>query len=187
MLEFNFTPFPDLTTERLHLRRVTTDDAPALFWLRSSEQVMQYIGRPRAKSIEDALELIQRYDDGLATKETINWGITLRDSPGLIGMIGYVRSNRPNHRAELGYMLHPDFHRQGIMHEAAKAVIAYGFEGMKLHSIEATIAPENQASQKLLEKNGFVREAYFREDYYFNGQFLDSAIYSLLGRDYSAV
>jgi ribosomal-protein-alanine N-acetyltransferase len=47
-----------------------------------------------------------------------------------------------------------------------------------LHSIEATVNPGNLASIKLLERCGFVREAYYREKYYNKGKFIDSAIYS---------
>jgi ribosomal-protein-alanine N-acetyltransferase len=55
---------------------------------------------------------------------------------------------------------------------------------MNLHSIEANINPENIASRKLLEKTGFVREAYFKENYFFNGKFIDSEIYSLLNKNH---
>jgi ribosomal-protein-alanine N-acetyltransferase len=57
------------------------------------------------------------------------------------------------------------------MDEVAKAVLDYGFNTLKLHSIEANINPENIASQKLLEKNGFVREAYFKENFFWQGKF----------------
>lgn len=62
------------------------------------------------------------------------------------------------------------------------AVARYGFEGIKLHSIEAHINHENVASGKVLEKAGFTREAYFKENYFFRDRFLDTAIYSLLKR-----
>ncbi|MDO8550886.1 MAG: GNAT family protein [Ignavibacteria bacterium] len=51
---------------------------------------------------------------------------------------------------------------------------------MKLHSIEGTVNPNNLPSIKLLEKNNFIREAYFKENFYYNGKFLDTAIYSLI-------
>ncbi|MBP6649301.1 MAG: GNAT family N-acetyltransferase, partial [Bacteroidia bacterium] len=76
--------------------------------------------------------------------------------------------------------LHPDYQKQGIMAEALLKVLDYGFKTMKLHSVEANVNPENAGSINLLEKSGFVREAYFRENYYYDGKFLDSAIYSLL-------
>jgi ribosomal-protein-alanine N-acetyltransferase len=51
---------------------------------------------------------------------------------------------------------------------------------MKLHSVEANVNPSNASSIGLLEKCGFVREAYYRENYFYNGRFMDSAVYSLL-------
>ena len=66
------------------------------------------------------------------------------------------------------------------MMEAAKKTIDFGFREMGLHSIEANINPNNLRSTKMLEKCGFVKEAHFRENYYYDGKFLDSVIYSLL-------
>ena len=87
---------------------------------------------------------------------------------------------KEHYRSEIGYALNPLFQGKGIMQEAMQAIIQYGFEIMKLHSVEANVNPANEASMRLLEKNGFVKEAYFRENYYFDGKFLDSVIYSLL-------
>ena len=114
--------------------------------------------------------------------DSILWGICLKDTAPVIGTIGYWQIQKEHYRAETGYMLHPDYQGKGIMDEALKAVIKYGFETMQLHSIEANVNPANAASMKLLEKNGFVKEAYFRENYFYNGQFLDSVIYSLLNK-----
>lgn len=69
------------------------------------------------------------------------------------------------------------------MTEALRAMLACGFSKMKIHSVEANINPKNESSRAVLLKCGFVKEAYFRENYYANGQFLDSEIYSLLERD----
>ncbi len=66
------------------------------------------------------------------------------------------------------------------MSEALKAVLDYGFNTMGLHSVEAIASPLNNASIKILERNGFVREAYFKENFLWEGQYLDSVVYSLL-------
>ena len=87
---------------------------------------------------------------------------------------------KENFRAEIGYALLPDYYKKGIADEALKAVIDYGFNTMNLHSIEANLNPDNIASAELLEKNNFEKEAYFKENYYFEGKFIDSLIYSLL-------
>ena len=68
------------------------------------------------------------------------------------------------------------------LEELIKEVVNYGFNVMKLHSIEAIIAPENLASEKVLQKNGFVKEAHLKENEYYEEQFLDTVIYSILNQ-----
>ena len=184
MLTPNFDPFPVLFTERLTLRQISTDDANEVFSLRSDENVMRYLDRPRAKSTEDALQLIQKIIDGIVNNDGITWGIVLKDHDKLIGTVGYWRIMKDDYRAEIGYMIAASFHGKGLMQEAISVVINYGFSVLKLHSIEANVNPQNLSSIKLLERNHFSREAYFRENYYFEGKFLDTAIYSLLTHDH---
>ena len=176
-----FSPFPEITTERLVLRRMTAIDIPEILDLRSSEQVMRFIDRPRSKTLSDAQAYIDQVDASIQRGDGIMWAMALRTRPDrLIGCIGYWRIIREHYRAEVGYMLHPDHWRKGFTREALARLIDYAFGEMNLHSIEAHINPGNQASGQLLESFGFVREAYFREDYFFNGSFHDTAIYSLL-------
>lgn len=180
MLEINFTPFPILETDRLILRRLSAEDVLEIFALRSDKEVMKYIPRPLAKSIEDAQAHIALIDEKIESNEGINWAITLKDNHKLIGIIGHYRIKPEHFRAEIGYMLLPEYHGQGIISEAIKEVVNYGFEMMKLHSIEAIIDPENLASEKVLQKNGFVKEAHLKENEYYEGRFLDTVIYSKL-------
>ncbi|OXE99145.1 ribosomal-protein-alanine N-acetyltransferase [Flavobacterium araucananum] len=180
MPEFNFTPFPVIETERLLLRRVTIDDANDIFILRSNPETMKFIPRPLLKSAEDALVLIAEIESKINTNVGINWAITLKDNPKLLGIIGYYRMQPENYRAEIGYILLPEFHGKGIIPEAVNRLITYGFEDLKLHSIEAVIDPENYASEKVLQKCGFVKEAHFKESEFYDGRFLDKVIYSLL-------
>ncbi len=181
MLELIFSPFPEIKTERLLLRRMADTDAPEIFYLRSNDIVMKYIDREKPKSLEEALTFIQNVNSNIDKNECVMWAIALRDNPGnLIGNIGFWRIINKHYRSEIGYMLHPDFWGKGIMKEALMAAIDFGFTEMNLHSIEAHINPENKASGILLEKTGFIREAYFKEDFYFRGKFIDTAVYTLL-------
>lgn len=180
MLHFNFSPFPVLETERLRLRQIALTDAEQMFQLRSNPEIMQYIPRELPKTIDDAIAHIHYMDELRQNNECLNWAITLKEDDIVIGFIGYFRPKPENHRAEIGYMLSPDHHGKGIMQEALIKAIEYGFNDMKLHSIEAITDPENYASWKLLEKNNFIREAHFKEDTYWQGRYLDSYVYSLL-------
>lgn len=180
MLSFNFEPFPVFETERLILRRFTINDAVDYLALRSDVQAMKYIEKPKPQSIQEIYDLINTINNGINNNENIGWAIQLKNELKMIGSIGYHRVWPENHRAEIGYMLHPLHWRKGYMNEAVKKIIDFGFNEMKLHSIEANINPANKASAQLLLKNKFVKEGYFKEDYYFNGRFLDTEIYSLL-------
>ncbi len=181
MLELNFSPFPEIQTQRLLLRRLTKDDAAEILFLRSNEDVMRYIDRPRASTIEDAYAFLEMIDTTINNNEGISWGIVLKDNPGkLVGNIGYWRMKKEHYRAEIGYMLHPAHWRKGIMREALITLIDFGFNVMKLHSIEANINADNDASARVLEATGFIKEAHFKEDFFFDGIFRDTIIYSRL-------
>ncbi|EIA08431.1 GNAT family N-acetyltransferase [Flavobacterium frigoris] len=182
MLQLNFNPFPNLETKRLLLRRVTATDVKEILELRSNAETMKYIPRPLLKTEEDALDHIANIDAKIETQEGINWAITLMDSPKLIGVIGHYRIRPEHYRAEVGYMLLPQFHGKGIIPEAIREVVKFGFEHMNLHSIEAIIEPANLASEKVLLKTGFTKEAHLKENEFFEGRFLDTIIYSLLNR-----
>jgi ribosomal-protein-alanine N-acetyltransferase len=180
MLNFNFTPFPVIETERLILRRITNDDVNEVFELRSNPETMKYIPRPLVKTTEDALEHVAMIEEKITSNIGINWGITLKGDSRVLGIIGYYRMQPENYRAEIGYMLLPEYHGKGIISEAVNRLIAYGFDDLKLHSIEAVIDPENFASEKVLQKCGFVKEAHLKEAEFYEGKFLDKVIYSLL-------
>jgi ribosomal-protein-alanine N-acetyltransferase len=180
MLEINLNPFPVLATARLLLREISKEDAKEIFFLRSDKQVLRFLDRAPAASITEAIQWIQMINDSTKKNEVVTWAITLKDEPTLIGTITFWNIKKEHYRAEIGYVLHPAHHGKGLMQEAMTAVLDYGFENLKLHSVEANVNPQNQASIKLLEKNQFAREAYYRENYYYNGKFLDSAIYSLI-------
>ena len=181
MLDPDFIPFPELQTSRLLLRRMTKADVPEIFKLRSDEKVMQYIDRKRAESLEDAEQWLQIVDEALDKKTGITWGISMRESPAvLIGSIGYWRLIKEHYRAEVGYMLNALLWRKGIMKEALNKIITFGFDEFKLHSIEAHINAANTASAGILTSSGFVQEAYFKENYFFEGTFRDTIVYSLL-------
>lgn len=182
MLTINFTPFPNLETERLLLRRVNENDANEIFALRSNPETMKYIPRPLVKSIDDALEHIAMIDAKIENNEGINWAITYKDNPKLIGIIGHYRIKPEHFRAEVGYMLLPEYNGKGIISEAIKEVVNYGFNAMKLHSIEAIIDPENFGSERVLQKCGFVKEAHLKENEFYEGRFLDTVIYSKLNK-----
>ena len=180
MLAVNFDPFPVINTERLLLRQVKQSDVNEIFFLRSDKRVLEYLDRAPAVTIEEAAVWIQKINDLEKNNEAVTWAITFKNDVTLIGTICFWNITKEHYRSEIGYALHPGHQGKGIMQEAMIAVLEYGFTTMKLHSIEANVNPNNLSSIKLLERNNFVREAYFKENYFFDGKFYDSAIYALI-------
>lgn len=184
MLAINFNPFPNLITKRLILRKIDQADMAEILVLRSDPDTMKYIPRPLLKTNEEALEHIATIDTKLEANEGINWAITLKEDKKMIGIIGHYRIQPEHYRAEIGYILLPEFHGKGIISEAVIEVINYGFNSMGLNSIEAIIDPKNTASEKVLQKTGFLKEAHLLENEFFEGRFLDKVIYSILKRNW---
>ncbi len=180
MSHFSFLPFQNLESDRLLLRRITPEDVNEVYALRSNAETMKYIPRPLVTTTEEALEHIKMIQGKIENNEGINWAITLKGNTKLIGIIGHYRMRWEHFRSEIGYMLLPEYHGEGIITEAIKLMIDYGFNKMNMHSLEGIIDPSNTASARVLEKNGFVKEAHFIENEFFDGKFLDSVIYSLV-------
>lgn len=175
-----FSPFPVLETDRFILRRVTTDDVNEVFAIRSDPDTMRYIPRPLAKTKAEALDFIQMINKGIDDNAFIHWAICYKDNPKLLGLICLIRFEPEDFRTEVGYILSADYRHIGVMSEALEAVIHYTFNVLNFHSLAGVIAPENSASERVLLKKNFVKEAHFKERRFWKGQFLDDVVYSLI-------
>lgn len=154
----NFTPFPTLLSERLLLRNIEKSDCDTILFLRSDKEVNKFIERPehrKTKNKEDALKFIKEINENLENNKSIAWGITLKEDPQIVGTICLWNFSEDNKTAEVGYDLNPKFQRKGIMNEALKMIIEFGFTKLNLNLIEAFTHHQNESSKKLLEKNGF--------------------------------
>jgi len=153
-----FQPYPEIKSNRLFLRKIQESDAKAILFLRSDKTVTKFIERPenrKTRNVADAKKFIKELDDYIETNKSIAWGITLKNVPKIIGTICLWNFSENNKTAEVGYDLHPKHQNKGIMSEALKMVIDYGFEKLKLDKIEAFTHTKNESSKILLERNKF--------------------------------
>ncbi|GAA4340560.1 GNAT family protein [Mucilaginibacter gynuensis] len=164
MLQIDLSTFPELQTERLILRQLRITDSDAIFALRSDDEVNKYIGRKKAASVDDAIAHIQKISEVTQSNEAVFWAITFKGEDKLIGTILYWNIDKANHIAEIGYELLPEYQGRGIMQEALAAVIAYGFNQLKIKTIEAYTIPANERSLSLLNKFGFEKKPNPRGD-----------------------
>ncbi len=184
MLSLNFDPFPILESSRLCLRAIHDGDVNEVFLLRSDKELMKFIPRPIASNLNDAADHIKMVTSIIAKNEGLNWAITEIGNDKMIGIIGFYRIKPENFRGELGYMILKQYQNKGYISEAVVKTLDYAFNTLGFNSIEAVIDPENEASERVLIKNGFRKEAHLRENEYWNGKFLDTVIYSVLKNNF---
>ena len=168
-----------IETERLVLRELRADDDRALYPLFADPEMMRYWGEPH-DSVATTTAMVKRIIDAYRAQTGIEWGVTLKSTGELIGKVCHHRLMKQHSRSEIGYILARPHWGQGLVHEALRAIIEFGFDAMKLHSTEAQLDPKNERSARVLERLGFVKEAHLRENYFVHGGFVDTAIYSLL-------
>lgn len=151
----SFISFPTLTTTRLTLRQLSTNDAESIFTLRSDKETNSYLERQPSQTIEDAIDFVNKINDTIEKNDGIYWVITLANSNTFVGTICLFSFLNEENKCEIGYELLTNYQGQGIMKEAAEKVIDYAFHTLKLQKIEAFTHNDNQHSTRLLLKFGF--------------------------------
>jgi RimJ/RimL family protein N-acetyltransferase len=180
---------PGLETERLQLRPITISDRWAFFEIFSDAEALEYWSREPIKTMEESDRLLRKELDWAASGSCMSWGIEVRGAEsrgagGLIGKVVLFAVNEQNRRAEIGYILGRPYWRKGYMSEALTRVLAYAFDELHLHRIEADTDPNNQSSLALLQRLGFRREGLFRDRWWVNGKWHDSVMFGLLDREF---
>lgn len=179
-----YLPTPTLHTARLRLRPFTEADADPLFALHSSAEVLRYWDaspwNDRSRADRFLAASRQMADDGTGARLAID---RVRDR-AFVGWCSLTRWNPDYRSASLGYCLHKAAWGNGYATEAAHALLQWGFDTLDLNRVQAETDTRNQASARVLEKLGFVREGTLREDCIVNGEVSDSCVYGLLRREW---
>jgi ribosomal-protein-alanine N-acetyltransferase len=173
-----------LATERLLLRKLTPEIFDYVYANYSDDELLLFLGLATADAL--AIEK-EKHRKGLSTfnKTFCYFQILDKDTQKIIGWCGYHTWYLDHNRAEIGYGLFDDTYKQkGIMSEAAKAILDYGFDKMKLYRVEALIGKDNAASLSLVKKFGFTQEGILREHYFANNTMEDSVVFGLLKQEY---
>ncbi|HML47111.1 MAG TPA: GNAT family protein [Clostridia bacterium] len=182
-----FARLPELSTQRLLLRKMTMADAQDIYDYSSDPEVSRHVLWEAHRTIHDSRAylryILRQYRNG----EPSSWGIVLSQTNRLIGTIGYMWWNQENHSAEVGYSLARSQWNHGIMTEALWAVLRFGFEEMRLHRIEAQHEVDNPASGRVMEKCGMRREGVLRGRLYNKGRYVDVALYAILVEEWRAI
>jgi RimJ/RimL family protein N-acetyltransferase len=178
-------PSYPIATERLRLRPLTLDDMGALLAYRGRPDVCRYL--PFEPMDEQTLTARLNGDLGRTAitveGEALTLGVELADAGRLVGDVVLFFRSAKHGGGELGYVFHPDFAGQGYATEACAAVLDLAFDpaaGLGLHRVVAQMDARNHASARLASRLGMRREAHFRSNECFKGEWGDLVVYAML-------
>lgn len=148
-----------IDTQRLKLRPIELKDAEDMFDYASQGEFLKYVPFKPHESLEETKKVIEEV---FLTKKDKRmpetWAIVLKENGKMIGTIDFNHLNKRTNEADVGYVLHQDYYNQGLMTEALKAVIEFGFRFFGLNKIYARCHPLNFASSKVMAKAGMEFE-----------------------------
>lgn len=150
-----------IVTKRLILRPLKLSDAEAMFDYAKLDEVGPKAGWTPHVSVAESTQILSYM---IRSNEV--WGITTRDQDVLVGTIGlHAKTDQPDTVRTLGYVLHPKYHGQGLMTEAAKALIVYAFEQTNTTVLNCGHFIDNIASKRVIEKSGFRYQMDIEKDF----------------------
>ncbi|HPF38540.1 MAG TPA: GNAT family N-acetyltransferase [Phycisphaerae bacterium] len=176
---------PTITTERLRLRWIELADAQAMFEIFSNAQAMRYWCTTPWVEPSEGVEFVESVQRCFCQHTLFEWAVVTADSDKPIGTCTLASIDTDHRRAEIGFMLRPEFWGRGYMTEAVAALLDFSFSTLRLHRIEADVDPRNDASLRLLERLGFRREGRVRERWHVGDEINDGIILSLLRHEYA--
>ncbi|WP_049888082.1 MULTISPECIES: GNAT family N-acetyltransferase [unclassified Natrinema] len=164
-----------LDGDRITLRPIEEEDIEFLQKQVNDPRIWRPIGRSRPMNREQEREF---FETDVCGDDTIVLLIVADSTP--IGTVGLHSFDWETQRAELGYWLAPDYHGEGYGSEAAGRIVAYAFDQLGLHRIEARVFERNDPSRRLLESVGFTQEGVHRDVEFIDGAYRDAYWYGLL-------
>ena len=176
-----------ITTGHLTLREYTPDDVRAvLAYQRDPRYLQYYVWTNRDE--EDVKAFLKPFIDQQDDKprRKFQLAITLTETSELIGGCGIRRKPDNDWEADIGYELAPEHWGNGHATQATRAMVAYGFQELKVHRVSSWCIADNTASVAVLERAGLKLEGRLREIDRFKGRWWDYLLYGLLEEEWRA-
>ncbi len=166
------------------LRELSDDDVPVLHRWLSKMSIIRYMTFT-LHTLEETANLVRdvRLNRPFSTRQNLMRGIAATSTGELVGLCGLlIDENRE--QAELWYLVDPAHTGRGYATEAARLLLALGFDEFGMHRIRAGVLPENAASMRVLEKAGFRNEGLQKKAIRVHGEWRDEYVYAVLREEW---
>ena len=182
-----FYRLPVLETEDLILRKPRLKDAGDIFRYASDEAVSRDVLWDPHRSVGETRSFIRDLRSRIRAGFPSSWAVELRSSGKVIGTIGFVWYSPENRSAELGYSFSREYWNHGYATQALSAVIDCLFRSIPVNRLEAQHDVRNPASGRVMEKCGLRQEGVLRNRIVNKGEYVDTALWSILRSDWENV
>jgi aminoglycoside 6'-N-acetyltransferase len=175
-----------IETERLILSPLTLEDEDDLLEYQSDPDTVRYIPWPARTRIQvrEALGKVVTPRTFEVAGDHLDFAWRLRDSGKVIGQSNIGIQSVEHQTGEIGWVVHPKFAGQGFAKEATHGLIDFAFTTAQLRRLVAYMDQRNSASARLAEALGMRREAAYRKDEFFKGEWCDSYLYAILREEW---
>ncbi|NMB81109.1 MAG: GNAT family N-acetyltransferase [Ignavibacteria bacterium] len=180
-----FNQIPILESERLILRGFNENDIIDIFEYASIDKVTEFLPWNTHKSLDDTKAFLKMTKENFEKHDNIDFAIVLKTENKVVGGISIRKWNNPNKCADIGYVLSPVYWGRGLITEAIKHIIKFGFEELNTNRIEAHCDENNIGSYRAMEKAGMKYEGTLREKTFMKGKFINAKFYSILKSEFT--
>ncbi len=176
-----------LVTRRLLLRPFRTEDADALYDLRSRPEVLRHLYWPPATpdGVRDVVAQRLTMTTLAADGDYLVLAVEVADTGRFIGEVDLGLVSTEHGHGEIGVILHPSAQGHGYATEAAGALLDLAFGALKLHRVSAQTNAGNQASARAMLRLGMRQEGHLRECVRFAGQWHDELVFAILAGEWA--
>lgn len=175
---------------KVYLKSLGIEDADQIAAKANDYEVAYNIAEwgsfPHPYQKSDALTFIENATRALAEGREVHLGIRMAETNELIGVLGLKEISAKNKKAEVGFWIGKSYWHKGYSTQAVSMIVEYGFEKLKLNKITANVFAFNEASVRLLQKLGFVREGLLRDNILQKDDFVDSMLFGILKKEYKS-
>jgi len=166
------------------LRKLKIQDAEDIYRYASDSEVARFVTWEPHESVIQSKKVVYAFLECYRNNQPAPWGIVHVAENRLIGTCGFVSYKPENGRAEIGYAIAREFWGHGYTTEAVCAVVAFGFRKLQLNRIEARCFPNNEPSERVMQKAGMKYEGLLRQYMLTKGTYRDLKVYSILRSEY---
>lgn len=174
--------------KRVSIRPLRLSDAAHLYEnVKDKEIVTWTVSIPHPYPRDGAVKFIRKAQYNIRNNRSYAFGIVLNETGTVIGVVSLMAFDWENKNAEIGYWLAKKHWGEGLMTEAVRLVLKFGFRNLKLHRVYARLFEANIGSARILEKCGFKLEGRMREERYRSGTWHDTLRYGILKSEFRTI